>query len=59
MRHIVICALPGSRIFFHSLINSMIFLKKKVIEHKTRVLFFSANFVRNTSHLKEFSETFL
>jgi len=34
MRHIFICGLSGSTIFFHILINSMIFGKKKGIEDK-------------------------
>ena len=43
MRHIVICGLPRSTIFFpHYLINGKIF-GKKVIEHKIRVLIFSTN----------------
>ena len=51
MRHIVICDLPHSTIFFsHCLINGMNFeLKKNVIEHKTCIASFSTNL----------SETFL
>jgi len=44
-RNIAICGLPQSTIFFpHYLINGTIFGKKKVIEHKIRVLIFSSNF---------------
>jgi len=49
MRHIVVCGLPRSTIFFHIisyyLINGTIFGKKKVIEHKMCVLSFSTTFV--------------
>ena len=42
MRHIVICGLPGSAIFFlHYLINGTIF-ENRFIEHKMRVLILSA-----------------
>jgi len=39
-------------IFPHCLINGTIFGKKKVIEHKPRVLISSTNFVWNISHLR-------
>jgi hypothetical protein len=46
MRHIVICYLPRSTIFFQNyLINGTIFGKKKVTEHKMCVLIFSTTFV--------------
>ena len=47
MRHIVICGLLRSTVFFpHYLINGMIFGKeKKVTEHKMCVLIFSTAFV--------------
>jgi hypothetical protein len=35
----VICGLPSSTVFFHSIVNGTI--KKKVFEHKMRVLIFS------------------
>ena len=45
MRHIVICGLPRSKIFFpHYLINGTIF-EKKATEHKMCVLIFSTSFV--------------
>ena len=45
MRHIVICGLSGSTVFFpHYLINCTI-LEKKVSEQKLCVLIFSTNFV--------------
>jgi hypothetical protein len=37
-------------IFRHYLLNGAIFKKKKVIEHKMRVLIFSTSFVPNISH---------
>jgi hypothetical protein len=43
MRHIVICDLPGSTMFFsHYPLNGTIF-REKVIEHKMCVLIFSTN----------------
>jgi len=47
MRHIVICGLPRSTIFFpHYLINGTIFGgEKKVTQHKVCVLIFSTTFV--------------
>jgi len=43
MRHIVICGLSDSAVFFpHCLINSRIFVIR-VIEHKMLVLIFSTN----------------
>jgi len=45
MRHIVICGLSASTIFFsHHVTNSIIFVKK-IIEHKICLLIFSTNFV--------------
>jgi hypothetical protein len=43
MRHIVICGLPDSTVFFR--IISQTALLKKVTEHKTCVLIFSTTFV--------------
>jgi len=46
MRHIVICGLPISKLFFpHYLTNGTILEYKKVIEHKMCVLIFSTNFI--------------
>ena len=54
MRHIVICGLPRSTIFFpHFLINCTIFAEKKVTENKMFVLIFSTTFVRKISHSKK------
>ena len=54
MRHIVICSLPGSTIFFpHYPINGTILEKKKVTEHKMCVLTISKIFVWNISHCKK------
>jgi hypothetical protein len=39
MRHMVVCGLPGSRVYFH-IISYMARLKQRVIEHKTRVMIF-------------------
>ena len=45
MRHIAICVLPHSTIFFpHYLINGTI-LEKKVTEHKMCVLIFCTTFI--------------
>ena len=52
MRHILICSLPGSTIFFH-IIHKLHELKKKVVEHKMCVLISSTNFVWNISHYKK------
>jgi len=53
MRHIAICGLPRSTIFFpHYLINGTIF-GKKVTEHKMCVLIFCTTFVRKISHCKK------
>jgi hypothetical protein len=41
MRHIAICGLPGSTTFIHILIKGAISKKKKVTEHKLRVLILS------------------
>jgi len=54
MRRVVICSLFGSTIFVHNLINSTNFGgKKKVTEHKIRVLIFSPTFVWNISYSKK------
>jgi hypothetical protein len=37
MRHMIICGLPGSRVYFH-IISYMARLKQRVIEHKWRVM---------------------
>jgi hypothetical protein len=42
--YIVICSLSGSTIFFHTITNGMIFIKKNS-DHKTRVLIFSTTFI--------------
>jgi len=39
MHHIVICGLPGSRVFFHIIPLKAGFSKKKIIEHKICVWF--------------------
>jgi hypothetical protein len=53
MRHIDVCGLPGSTIFFpHYLKKGKIF-RKKVAEHKMRVLIFSTNFTSGISHSKK------
>jgi hypothetical protein len=49
MRHIVICGLPGSTIFFFYIISyTARFFLKKVIEHEILVLIFSI-----ISHFKD------
>jgi hypothetical protein len=49
MRHLFICGLAESTIFFpHCLINGRIFGKKMVTERKIRVLIFSTTFVWST-----------
>ena len=54
VRHIVICDLPGSTIFFpHYLTNATIFEKKKGTGYKMCVLILSTTSVRNISHSKK------
>jgi hypothetical protein len=52
MRHIAICCLPASIIFFHIISQTARFSGKKVMEHKTYVLIFCRTFVGNISHSK-------
>jgi hypothetical protein len=53
MRHIVVCGLSGSTIFFpHELIYGMN-SEKKFVEHKMCILIFSTALVRKISHSKE------
>jgi len=52
MRHIVICGLPSSTIFFHFICRRHDFLEI-VIEHKMCVLILSTNSVWNVSHSKK------
>jgi len=51
MRHIAICGLPRSRMF-PTLSHKRHNFRKKVTEHKMRVLIFSTNSVWNISHSK-------
>ena len=54
MRHIVICGLPGSTIFFSPTLSHKRYdFRKKVTEHEMCVLIFSTKFVWNISHSKE------
>jgi len=50
MRLVVICGLPVSTIFFHTISQSARFSKKKLIEHEMCVLILPATFVLNISH---------
>jgi hypothetical protein len=45
MRHIVICGLSGSTIFFKFIKSTIFEKKKKITEHKMCVLIFSTTFV--------------
>jgi hypothetical protein len=53
MRHIAICGLPRSTVFFYILINGTIFEKKKKLRNKMCVLFSSPIFAWNISHSKK------
>jgi len=44
MRHIFICGLSDTTVYFHCLMNGTIFGEKKVVEDKTFVLNFSTTF---------------
>ena len=46
MRHIIICGLPGSTIFFFTLSHKRHDFRKKVTEHKKRALIPSTTFIR-------------
>jgi len=60
IRHIVICGLPRSKIFFpHFLINGSIFRKKKVTEHNMCILIFSTAVVWNISYSKKKWERYI
>jgi hypothetical protein len=50
IRHIVICRVSGSTIFFHTISQTAQFSEKKFIENKMCILIFPTTFVRNTSH---------
>jgi len=53
MGHLVICGLPRSTIIYNFSHKRHDFRKKKVTEHKMRVLIFSTTFVWNISHSKK------
>ena len=50
MRHIAICGLSGSSIFFHVISQTARFSTKSVTEYKMYVLIFSTTFIRNSSN---------
>ena len=52
MRHIVICGIPRSTIFFHIFSKTTRFYIKKVTEHKICDLIFPTTFMWNISHSK-------
>jgi len=52
MRHIVICDLSGSTIFFHITSYTHDF-RKSIIEHKMHVLIFSTTIFGKVSHCKK------
>ena len=56
MCHIAICGLPGSTVYFYDISNSMVFEKKKVIEHKMCVDFVYNFCLKHFSFYDEVSE---
>ena len=52
MRHIIICSMPGSTVFFY-IISKTVWFSKKVTENKMRVLSVSTTFVWNISYYKK------
>jgi hypothetical protein len=52
-RHIFICGLSGSTIFFHVISEKTRFSGEKVIQYKMRILTFSTHFAWKISHSKK------